>query len=115
MAKILKDRPESKIRVCGLAAESADSAGIQKQAPAAGKEEPPADEAEEDAAPVEAAANQTGALISKEQLEALAKARSDGIKDHLVNQHGIKADRILICHPEIDKTADGKPRAEILF
>ena len=122
LAAILKDRPEAKIRVCGLAAELVDPAGIQAQAAAAAestdteKEEPPADEAEEDAAPALAATTSpAGAVVSIEQLEALAKARSDTIKDTLVNQHGIKADRILICHPEVDKTKEGTPRAEILF
>ena len=122
LATILKDRPDAKIRVCGLAAESADQAGIQAQAVAAAestdadKEPPPTDQAEEDAAPAQAAAAPSaGAAVSKEQLEALAQSRSEAVKDHLVSQYGIEDDRILLCHPEIDKTQEGTPRAEILF
>ena len=55
------------------------------------------------------------ASLRPEQLEALAKARSMAIKDYLVEQHGVKDDRILLCHPEVDKAAEAKPRAEILF
>jgi len=127
LAAILKDRPDAKIRVCGLAAQSADQAAILAQAPAAkpesaaesspsDKEKPPADEAEEESvASTSAAAGAAVVQLPPEQLEELAKARSMAIKDLLVGQYGIKDDRILLCYPEIDKTAGGKPRAEILF
>ena len=119
LAKILKDRPEAKIRVCGLAAETADRAALQAQAQAAAKSAagtPPAEEAEKKVAAMQAAGSpQTGEIVSAEQLEAIAAARSDAIKDVLVSQYGIEDDRVLICHPEIDKTPAGTPRAEILF
>jgi outer membrane protein OmpA-like peptidoglycan-associated protein len=127
LATILKERPGAEIRVCGLAAKSADQAAILAQAPAAkpesaaesspsDKEKPPADEAEEQSvASTSVAAGAAVVQLPPEQLEELAKSRSMAIKDLLVGQYGIKDDRILLCHPEIDKTAGGKPRAEILF
>ena len=63
----------------------------------------------------DAPASPPAVQLSPEQLEALAESRSMAIKDLLVGQYGIKDDRILLCHPEIDKTPGGKPRAEILF
>jgi len=127
LAAILKERPEAVIRVCGLAAQSADQAAIPAQAPAAkpesaaeaspsAKEKPPAEKAEkESTASTSAAAGPAVVQLTLEQLEELARSRSMAIKDLLVAQYGIKDDRILLCHPEIDKTAKGKPRAEILF
>jgi outer membrane protein OmpA-like peptidoglycan-associated protein len=123
LAAILKDRPEAKIRVCGLAAQSADQAAIlareaEAKAESAAESSPSAEEKpseEESAASTPATAGSALAQLPPEQLEALAEARSMAIKDLLVDRYGIKDDRILLCHPEIDKTAGGKPRAEILF
>jgi outer membrane protein OmpA-like peptidoglycan-associated protein len=127
LATILKDRPDAKIRVCGLAAQSADQAAILARASAAKPESaaesspsveanPPADKAkEESGASTATAAGSAVVQLPPEQLEELAKSRSMAIKDLLVGQYGIKDDRILLCHPEIDKTSAGKPRAEILF
>jgi hypothetical protein len=119
LAAILNDRPEARIRVCGIAAQVPDQAAVLAQGSDDGSERPPPstpDEAEEESyASTPAAAGATVAQLPAEQLEALARARSMAIKDYLVARHGIKDDRILICHPEIDKTAEAKPRAEILF
>jgi len=127
LAAILKDRPDAKIRVCGLAAQSADQAAIlarEAEAKAesaadsssSAEEKPAADKTkEESAASASAATGSAAVQLSPEQLEALAESRSMAIKDLLVDKYGIKDDRILLCHPEIDKTAGGKPRAEILF
>jgi hypothetical protein len=113
--------------VCGIAAQVADQAAILaqgstaepgKDAPStpAPEEKPSANEAEEESfASTSASAGTAIAQLPPEQLEALAKARSMAIKDYLVEQHGVKDDRILLCHPEVDKAAEAKPRAEILF
>jgi len=127
LAAILKDRPDAVIRVCGLAAQPADQAAILARATAAkpesaaeaapsDKEKPPAEKAQEEStASTSAAASPAVVQLTPEQLEELAKSRSMAIKDLLVGQYGIKDDRILLCHPEIDKSAGAKPRAEILF
>ena len=132
LASILKDRPEARIRVCGVAAQVSDQTALltpvsapEKKSSADKKPEKKvarsgggsaADEAEEEAfASTATTAGSAVVQLPPEQLEALAKARSMAIKDVLVGQHGIKDDRILICHPEIDKTSDARPRAEILF
>ena len=133
LAAILKDRPEARIRVCGLAARVSDQTALLAPASTADKkaqtaeeqrdgeaaasdEDTAADEAEEEAfASTSAEAGSAVVQLPPEQLEALAKARSMAIKDILVVQHEIKDDRILLCHPEIDKASEAKPRAEILF
>jgi hypothetical protein len=52
---------------------------------------------------------------TEERLQALAKERASVIKDHLVHQHGITAERLFICNPEIDKQEAAKPRVELLL
>ena len=118
LARILKDRPEARIRVCGLAVEAADKAALLAQNQAAAEasgetaEKSTADEAEEK---VDESPEDEGPQVTPEQLQALAEARAGVIKDTLVESYGIEDDRILLCHPEIDKSGDGQPRAEILF
>ena len=46
-------------------------------------------------------------------LLALAKKRTDSIEDYLVNLNRIEAKRIIACEPEIDKTVEAKPRADL--
>jgi outer membrane protein OmpA-like peptidoglycan-associated protein len=46
-------------------------------------------------------------------LLALARNRADRIEDYLVKLNGIDATRIIACVPEIDKTAEAKPRADL--
>jgi outer membrane protein OmpA-like peptidoglycan-associated protein len=46
-------------------------------------------------------------------LLALARNRADSIEGYLVKMNGIEATRIIACEPEIDKTAEAKPRADL--
>jgi hypothetical protein len=46
-------------------------------------------------------------------LLTLAQNRMNRIEDHLVKLNGIEAKRIIACEPEIDKTADAKPRVDL--
>lgn len=50
-----------------------------------------------------------------ERLLALARERASAIKDHLVHQHGITAERLFICNPEVDVQEDAVPRVELLL
>jgi outer membrane protein OmpA-like peptidoglycan-associated protein len=46
-------------------------------------------------------------------LEALAKQRAESIKSELVNNHGVLSKQLFVCHPELDRTAQASPRAEL--
>jgi hypothetical protein len=46
-------------------------------------------------------------------LEGLAKQRAEKIKSTLVNRYGAKPNQLFICHPDLDRTAEGNPRVEI--
>lgn len=46
-------------------------------------------------------------------LEALAKQRAESIKSELVNRHGVLPKQLFVCHPELDRAADGIARAEL--
>lgn len=46
-------------------------------------------------------------------LLALARNRADSIEDQLVKLNGIDSNRIIACAPDIDKSAEGKPRADL--
>jgi hypothetical protein len=50
-----------------------------------------------------------------ERLLALARERASAVKYHLVHQHGIPAERLFICNPEIDSREDATPRVELLL
>ena len=50
-----------------------------------------------------------------EHLLALARERASSVKDHLVHQHGIEAERLFICNPELDNHEDAIPRVELLL
>ena len=52
---------------------------------------------------------------TEERLQALARERASVINDHLVHQHGITAERLFICNPEIDNQEDATPRVELLL
>lgn len=49
---------------------------------------------------------------SNDVLLALAKKRSELIKDSLVKKHNIAPERLFICNPELDLATDKKPRVE---
>ena len=46
-------------------------------------------------------------------LLALAKNRTERIEDRLVKLNSIDSKRIIACEPDIDKTAEAKPRADL--
>jgi hypothetical protein len=53
--------------------------------------------------------------LSDEAMLALAQRRADQIEDMLVNRHGITHNRIFICKPKIDPSAEATPRVELVF
>jgi hypothetical protein len=98
LAQIMKDKPNLRIRLCGLAVESDRSSETKSKT----------------AEPMGAQKEPILPLIDENLLD-LAERRADQIEDLLVGKHGIKDTRIFICKPEIDKNPDAKPRVELVF
>ncbi|MGM0593837.1 MAG: DUF748 domain-containing protein [Pseudomonadota bacterium] len=48
-----------------------------------------------------------------EALEKLARERAERIKQHLISEHRIDADRLYICHPALDRAEAAIPRVEL--
>lgn len=95
IAKILTERPQLRIKVCGIAT-SQDRNHLRAKKLAAINDE-------ETALPV----------IPDASLLALAQQRADSLKSALINEHKIDADRLFNCLPIIDSEAGAEPRVEI--
>ncbi len=96
IANVLKERPELHVRLCGKATK-ADLLWPDFVIAKREKEKTPLDPKE------------------REALSTLAKQRADHAKALLVQKHGIEADRLLICLPEVDESKRGEPRVELLL
>ena len=104
IAKLMNDRPNIYVQVCGIATkEDRDTLftiEMEKLRAKAAKEGNNPNKVK----PV---------VIPDDALLALARSRADNIKDWLVSQHKIHADRLFTCNPEIDKDEKAKPRANL--
>jgi hypothetical protein len=99
IAKLLTDRPGLHVRLCGRAA--AGDRGALATAP------------QDSAAP--AAPATTSAADPEAALLDLASARAEGLKAHLVRDHGVDPGRLLICRPEVDPEPEAVPRVDMLI
>jgi len=113
VAELMKTRPQLRIKVCGLATE-ADKGNRKETSGKKGAEQPTAVERSPDAPKVETYPEQLQPLTADEQLGSLAKQRAAGISEYLVKNHGIEADRLLVCLPEYDARERATPRVELL-
>jgi outer membrane protein OmpA-like peptidoglycan-associated protein len=104
---ILKEHPEAQVVVCGVATES-DRAALSGSPSAQVGESDKANKDKTGPQKEPAASASTDAA-----LQALAKKRSKGIEDQLVNVHGIAVKRIIGCQSEIDKSTGAKPRVDL--
>ncbi|MET0104914.1 MAG: DUF748 domain-containing protein [Sedimenticola sp.] len=111
---VMKERPELRIRVCGLTA-TADREALlavkaekmKEKAETRNKEDAEADEESEQAAPE--------VVVTDEELLALADERASKVKGHLVKKHGIDAGRLISCKSAVDKEKEAKPRVDLLI
>ncbi len=116
IAKILTERPELHIKVCGRATES-DRAALLKMARAKLNAEYQAklktlkrEKKSTLPAPPEPPA------ITNQQLESLAKTRAASIELYLAKQYQFKKNRLINCRPIVDqKSKKEKPRVEMLL
>ena len=113
VAKLMKTRPQIRIKVCGLATE-ADKGDQKETSGKKGPEQPTAVERSPDVPEVETYPEKLQPLTAEEQLGKLAKQRAAGVKEYLVKNHGIEADRLLVCLPEYDAREKATPRVELL-
>lgn len=110
---ILKEHPEVQVVVCGVATES-DRAALSGNPPAQTGDQPSVPKGEKgDKAKTRSQKDPAASASTDAALETLAKKRSKGIKDQLVNVHGIAVKRIIGCKSQIDKSAEAKPRADL--
>ena len=92
LAGLLRQRPRLSLGLCGLATRQ--------------------DETAQATATTQTPATNDGQGDSVDRLKALARERALAVKRILVEQHGIAAERLLICHPEfLDE--DLPPRLDI--
>jgi len=105
-SKLMATRPKLNIKICGKATtlELISILKNQKQEPA--QKDPDVIKDKKD----------SGVLTAEheELLSVLARARSIAIKDYLVTNGGINAERLFICHPAIDREKTASPRAELI-
>lgn len=107
IAKVLKERPKIAVKVCGVAVQQ-DVAYLQpppQAQPAKGstetakKEVPPA-------TPV----------VDEQKLTELGEQRAASIKDYLVEQFKVPANRLVSCQPRLETDqADAVPRTDLLL
>jgi hypothetical protein len=95
IANVLADRPNIKIKVCGVAAR-ADQDLLQSQS-------------EPEQLGDSTITTQTPATSFVAELETLAVARAAGVRDHLVTEHQISPSRLATCLPRV---AVDQPQAE---
>jgi hypothetical protein len=113
VAKLMKTRPEIRIKVCGLATE-VDKNEQKETSGKKGPEQPTTVEGSSEAAEVETYPEQLRPLTEDERLGSLAQQRAAGIKEYLVKNHGIEDDRLLMCLPEYDAREKATPKVELL-
>jgi len=106
VAKVLKERPQLAIKLCGVTVPR-DTAWFQQQAAAAQKNSDKSGSAAQPPAPE----------IAETQLLDLARARAESVKDYLVTTFKIPADHLVGCRPRIETDAgkEAAPRTDLLI
>lgn len=99
IAKLMKARPELRVRICGNATESdrrALQTALAGNAQATGS-------------------TSTFARVADERLLTLAHQRAATIKQQLATQFGIKPARLFVCRPQLDLTTGAEPKVRLLI
>lgn len=99
LGKLLGERPELTLRVCGVATQGDAQvlAAAEAEQSASGKREP---------SPAEP-------RITEDVLDQLAASRAELVKRTLVEQYKIDPARLFLCRPQVDKDPEGRPRVEL--
>jgi len=107
LAGLMQERPKLRVKLCGRAV-PADRDTLEQAAAAAA-----ARKAQEAKVKPPVQPPPPPPPISEEQLQALARQRATAAKDYLINRHGVAAERLFVCKPELDTAAEAKPRLEL--
>ncbi len=113
IGRLLGERPRLSLTLCGVATE-ADRAALLAAAqsaapPDAGSPVPMG------AQPASTEAAAPPILIEDSRLEVLAEQRADRVRGQLANVHGIAAERLFACLPQVEQGADGEPRVDVVL
>jgi len=117
VSQLMADRPELRIKLCGLATEGDRMAlgGTAVLAPSDQSRAKSSGEKKAEDAGTEPPAATAPPLIGDEQLEDLAKRRASTIMDYFIKEHGIEVERLFVCHPEVDTGEEAQSRVELLI
>ena len=107
IAAILTDRPQLRIKVCGIATSRDRNALVARQLEILKAEKAMKKQAADPAKPTRLP------VIPDSILLEIASKRADNLKAALINDHKIQPDRLFGCLPIIDKEAGTDPRVEI--
>jgi len=114
ITKLMRDRPQLRIKLCGKAV-NADREYIKQEKQTAWLKKQEAIIKKKNLSPTE----QKKLLvpptftIADEVLLKLALQRAEAIKEILVNEHKIGAERLFLCQPAIETEKESKPRLDI--
>lgn len=109
ITSVLQDRPGLNIMICGVAVEADKTALSLEMAE-------DLNENVSSTAIIAEVAKPPRINVSDTQLLALAKQRADAIKDYLVTELGVAANRLIACKPHIDMSKDdANPRVDLLI
>jgi hypothetical protein len=116
VVKLLKERPELEISICGKVTQD-DINVLTEQAVLALQEEIERSQTEEQkkAAAEEQKKEPLTVEISDEELLEFARSRAVHIKEFLAQEHGIDSGRLFICNPEIKRDEKETPGVELLI
>ena len=103
--ELLNNRPKIRIELCGRAVEKDRAALIEQRLTAQKKVAEKS--GQQQLAPAE------DITIPDEVLLDFARERAELVKESLVQQQGIEHERIYLCLPEIDNSADKEPYVEM--
>lgn len=93
LGKVMQDRPQINVQICGYA--TAADAGISIK--------------KDENAPAQIPEAEMQGLLS------LAEDRQKTVKDHMISEFNIKDGRLILCAPGVNRKGDSKPRVELII
>jgi hypothetical protein len=105
---LLESRPEMNLKICGMATRADLASMIKKQA-----EQEDTESAADDGAAREEEKPPAFTEKQEKALLKLARDRSLVIKNYLLAESTVKANKLFICNPQVDLDAAAVPRAEL--
>jgi len=115
--KVLQERPQLRLRLCGWAAPAdlkvLQQADLEKWQLAQPKTEKPPKDGKLPTPAAYLTETEAGLGHYRQALLDLARKRSEILLETLVNQYQVGVGRLFLCDPTIDQEAEAPPRVEI--